>query len=148
MAMLALADIGVASFPAGVAVEYEEFTFSGSTSVGLPLPGSQTAVHLVMPKEAQPTPSRMPALGRRIFGSEMFDDYGTLLVYKPIADGNEQLLQRIGELPSLDSIHYYQNTISPSLLNRIKSEHPEIALKALSVEAPIDANGNPVLVKQ
>ena len=139
LAMQALLQLGVAAVPLGDTVDYDDFTFTGTTR------SDQSGVRLVLPKVVKAKPSKLSGLGRRVLGSAIFDDYGTLLVYKPISnDGN--FLNQLADLPNINSVHYYQNTVDDSLIDQIKQKHPRISLNPLDADAPKDSNGNSVLV--
>lgn len=143
LAMQTLSQLGVAAVPLGDTVDYDDFTFAGTTQSNQSF--SQSGVRLVLPKVAKAKPSRLSVLGRRVLGSAIFDDYGTLLVYRPISnEGN--FLNQLGDLPNIKSVHYYQNTVDDSLVDQIKQKHPGISLKPLDADAPKDTNGNSVLV--
>ena len=146
MAMMELSEIGVASFPAGDLVEYEEFAFVGTSRSGEGEVQS-TGIRLVMPKVVRVTPSALSKLGRRFLGAEVFDDYGALLVYRQISEADNDFIKCIGELPNLKSIHYYKNTIDDSLIRRVRTEYSEITVTLLDAEAPKDTNGDPMFVK-
>ena len=143
LAMRALSQLGVTAVPLGDTVDYDDFTFTGTTRSDQS--SAQSSVRLVLPKVAKAKPSKLSGLGRRVLGSAIFDDYGTLLVYKPISNDGD-FLNQLDDLPNVNSVHYYQNTVDDSLVDQIKQKHPRISLRPLDADAPKDTSGNSVLV--
>ena len=91
-----------------------------------------------MPIIAQVPPSAISSFGRRVFGDQMFDDYGTLLVQGAISDQTQSFLDSLEDLPNIHSIHYYEHTIDDSLLHKIRTWNPRITLTPLNAVAPKD----------
>ena len=132
-ASIALSKLGVTAFSIGDEVEFQHFTVTAS---------GEGPTKIVMPIIAQVPPSAISSFGRRVFGDQMFDDYGTLLVQGAISDQAQPFLDSLEDLPNIHSIHYYENTIDDSLLHESRTRNPRITLIPLNAVAPKDLMGN------
>ena len=121
----AIEKMGVSVYTTDSAFEFHPLKRRGNL-------GQRTIVPVVSVQE----PDRMTQIGRRLLGNVMFTRFTTIIVDESLLGDFDAFQQHISQLPFLDTIYYYQNTLDQSSLDAIKRNRPEIQLEHIAGSPP------------
>ncbi len=122
-------EIDVAPFSVNDTVTFQDFTFTGSST------GAENSMKITLPTINKGTPGSVEELGRNLFGNQIFDDYGFLLVRQPVEEKSEFFLNQLNALQNVKTIYYHPNTLNDTLVANIQENRPAIKLTELEGDA-------------
>ena len=123
-----LAEMGINAFPSNCSFEFQEFTFSGSSS---------DPAKIALPVVSIAKPSGLNWAGRKIFGDAIFSDFSTIIVQERITGAPSELQHHISNLPNLKTLYYYENTLDSVVLKKLMQSNPKLGIEELVGSPPM-----------
>ena len=83
---------------------------------------------IIVPVVSVQEPDRMTQIGRRLLGDVIFTKFTAIIVDESLDGDFDAFQQHISQLPYLETIYYYENTLDQSSLDEIKRNQPDLKL--------------------
>lgn len=83
---------------------------------------------IVVPVLSDQEPGRVTQIGRRLLGDVIFTKYTSIIVDESLGEDTDAFQQHISQLPYLDTIYYYENTLDQSSLDEITRNYLDLKL--------------------